>query len=180
MTEDTPVSGTGTTRVRDSGERPRQPVVSLHPILTEDILEAGDVCQNCHRRIRSRRVHRRSRDPASPTSVRRSKYRRRRRSTVVDYGPGDTADESRGVWCHCGAEDAWTRLWETAHWERVRELIKATIRTLESKGYTVDRDAFALVALARCGTAPIGPNGIAAALSASIAAGVDESHPIDT
>ena len=120
------------------------------PAYFEHLLQAPDVCINCLRVIRVERV-----DPARSGLTREfeSHYERNQKTTEVGYGPARSVSESKGVFCdHCGTEGPDDRYWDDHSGdrlddERVRELIQHTIRTLEHKGVTIDRQTLAERAL---------------------------------
>lgn len=141
------------------------PSVCMGDLFAEVIIGASDVCQNCHALIRDERPQ--VRPARSDVTVDISPYTRRRKSTVLAYPPAESASEAWAIFCKCGVEHPRTRLWDIAHWDRVRDLIQTTIQTLEAKGYDVDREHFAATVLTQVGTAPVGPNELGRAFEAA-------------
>jgi len=117
------------------------------------ILNNPAVCNNCLGRIRRDRAVTQSRDPTSVTTVQKSAYTRHERTTSVEHVPGgDDTTQSVAVFCECGVESAYHRLWEDGddrclRMARVKTLLKNCIRTLEAKGVTLDRGTFVRLAL---------------------------------
>ena len=119
------------------------------PAYHEHLLDASDVCNSCHRVIRVERIE--------PTREGlggefESVYERRRETTEIGYGPARSASNVKGVFCdRCGTENPYDRIWDDAEEDvsdrRFRELVQATIRTLEHKGVTLARQDFARYAL---------------------------------
>jgi len=120
------------------------------PAYHEHLLDASDVCNSCHRVIRVERQ-----DPTRGGLTREfeSHQERHRDHTEIGYGPADSVSGQKGVFCdRCGTESPYDRVWDDAGDERldddrVRELIQNTIRTLEHKGVTIDRQTLAERAL---------------------------------
>jgi hypothetical protein len=119
------------------------------PAYHEHLLDASDVCNSCHRVIRVERQ-----DPTRGGLTREfeSHYERHRDHTEIGYGPARSVSDEKGVFCdRCGTESPYDRIWDDAEEdvddERFRELVQATIRTLEFKGVTLDRTIFAERAL---------------------------------
>ena len=111
----------------------------MHPAYQEHVLNAVDVCQNCLRIVREERQPHEPR--RSDVSVRESKWSRRRDTTAVAYGPADSPSEAKGVFCSCGVEGSFVRVWDDddVDADRFRELLKRLLESLEHKGVTVDR-----------------------------------------
>lgn len=113
----------------------------------DHILDSSDVCSNCHRQVRVERV-----DPVRgglggelDSSLERDKQR-----TEIGYGPADRVSDVKGVFCSCGVEGVHDRIWADdgdVDDEMFRDLLKATIRTLERKDVDIDRQALAAHAL---------------------------------
>lgn len=121
------------------------------PAYHEHLLDASDVCNSCHRVIRVERQ-----DPTRGGLTREfeSHYERHPLTTEIGYGPAQSVSEAKGVFCdRCGTESPYDRIWDDAEDdvpdERFRELLKATIRALEEKGVTLDRQTLAREALRR-------------------------------
>jgi hypothetical protein len=112
------------------------------------ILNAVDTCNNCYRLVRVDRQQR-PEDRRGDVSVKEADYSRRTRTTTVEFAPADTASASKGVFCACGVEGSYERVWsgDDIGRPRFRTFVKRVIRTLERKGITVDRQAFASAAL---------------------------------
>jgi len=117
------------------------------------ILNDPEVCNNCLGRIRLDRPVTQSRDPTAPTTVEKSPYTRHEHNTTVEHVPGgDDTTQSVAVFCECGVESAYHRLWDDGddrclRMTRVRELLRNCIRTLEAKGVTLDRRTLARLAI---------------------------------
>ena len=121
------------------------------PAYHEHLLDASDVCNSCHRVIRVERI-----EPTREGLDREfeSVYERKRETTEIGYGPAQSVSEEKGVFCNeCGTESPYDRIWDDAEEdvcdERFRDLIQATIQTLERKGVTLDRQTLARGALRR-------------------------------
>lgn len=116
----------------------------------EHILDANDVCANCHRQNRVERV-----DPVMATDGLRheldSHYSRRRELTTVEYHDGGREPtKAKGVFCECGVEGAHERIWspETVTREPFKELLQNAIKTLLGKGVNIRPKETARYALA--------------------------------
>jgi hypothetical protein len=110
-------------------------------IYQDHILDNPCVCNNCFRRRSRERHHRESRDPTEPTSATRSPTTRVRASTTVEHGPAESPSESQGVFCACGAESAFDRLWDgdSLTDERFKTLLVAVVETLGELDVTLRR-----------------------------------------
>lgn len=122
----------------------------MYPPFQEHVLNAPDVCSNCFRTIRRERAHTESRTLRGDVSVTKSAFTRVRQTTSVEYPPGRTATDSIAVFCDCGTESAFDRVWSELDIDRdrFRTLIKHLLRTLDRKAVSVDRQALAAHALA--------------------------------
>jgi hypothetical protein len=102
-----------------------------------------DVCQNCLRIVREERQPRDPDRGRSDVTVRESKWSRRKDTTEIAYGPADSPAEAKGVFCSCGVEGSFVRIWdsEDVDHDRFRALLKRLVRSLKHKGVTVDRKA---------------------------------------
>jgi len=121
-------------------------------VFQERILNNPAVCNNCFRRIRRERSQRESATLRSDVSARRSLYTRVKQTTSVDYVPAERASEAIAVFCECGTESAFDRIWDDGEnrcltTRRVKTLLKACIRTLETLGVTLDRKTTIALAL---------------------------------
>ncbi len=120
------------------------------PAYFEHVLQAADVCINCHRVIR---LERQAPVRSGLSREFESHYERNQRTTEIGYGPARSVSEHKGVFCdHCGTEGPDDRYWDDTPDDRltdarVRELIQETIRTLEHKGVSIDRQTLAARAL---------------------------------
>ena len=115
----------------------------------EHVLDARDVCANCHRKNRIERV-----DPVMSRSGLRheldSHFSRMRRRTVVDYHDGtENPPDSKGVWCECGVEGSHDRIWDPSDVdrERFKSLLKNTIQSLQARGVSLKSRETAMYAL---------------------------------
>jgi hypothetical protein len=99
----------------------------------EHLLDASDVCSNCLRRTRVERI-----DPyLSDELEAESKYSRHEQRTEVGYGPHESPPKSKGVFCKCGVESTFVRTWDDGvGYQRFKQLVKNTIRTLKEKDVT--------------------------------------------
>jgi len=119
----------------------------------ELILNDPAVCNNCLGPIRRERAQTQSRDPRNPTSVEKSPYTRHERRTSVEHVPGgDGCTQSVAVFCECGVESAFMRLWDDGddrclRMGRFKDLLKRAIRTMEAKEVTLDRATAVRLAL---------------------------------
>jgi hypothetical protein len=122
------------------------------PVYHEKILQSGDVCNSCLRIIKRERLE--------PTrngldEELESVFERDPRTTEIAYGPARSASNVKGCFCdRCGTESAYDRIWDDEPDDRlserrVRELVKAAIRTLEVKGVDIHRPTLARHALQR-------------------------------
>jgi len=122
------------------------------PVYHEKILQSGDVCNSCLRIIKQERLE--------PTrngldDELEAIYERDPRTTEIAYGPARSASNVKGCFCdRCGTESAYDRIWDDEPDDRlaesrVRELVKAAIRTLEVKGVDIHRSTVARHALQR-------------------------------
>jgi len=59
----------------------------MHPVFQERVLDAPDVCRNCYRLVREKRLKPEWR--RSDVSVKEADYSRRRQTTEVAYGPAE-------------------------------------------------------------------------------------------
>jgi len=106
----------------------------------DHILDARDVCSNCFRKNRVERV-----DPVMGSGLGHeldSNYSRDRRETTVEYHDGgDEPPKSKGVFCNCGVEGSFERLWSptTASRERFKTLLKNAVVSLERKEVSIKR-----------------------------------------
>lgn len=102
----------------------------------DHILDSSDVCSNCFRTVRVERL-----DPTRNgfAGELESHYERKRKHTQIGYGPADSVTEIKGVFCNCGVEGSYERLWDPTDIseERLKELIKHCLRSLKSKGVTL-------------------------------------------
>ena len=111
------------------------------------ILDATDVCSNCHRQNRVERIDP-TRNGFNDDTV--SHYERKRRETSVEYpGVGTNPTDCKGVFCGCGVEGAFERLWSPTAVDRGRfkQLLKATLGTVDAKGVTLRKQETAVYAL---------------------------------
>jgi hypothetical protein len=136
----------------------------------DHILDARDVCANCHRLIR---VERLDLVRGGINTELDSHYSRRKRTTTVEYAPAESASESKGVFCGCGVEDSRVRdrLWSPGNIsrERFRDLLTATTATLTHKDVTISRERFASVALAAYDAGRDADDALEIALDAALA-----------
>lgn len=110
----------------------------------ELVLDDPEVCNNCFGRIRRERARTESSTLRLDVSVEKSPYTRVETQTTIDHVPGGTPSESVAVFCECGVESAYERIWTDGddrclRMRRVKDLLRAMIRTLEAKGVTLDR-----------------------------------------
>lgn len=100
------------------------------------ILDSKETCSNCFRTVRVERI-----DPTREgfAGEFESHYERRRRSTTIEYAPHEYPPRSKGVFCQCGVEGSHERLWDPtdASDDRLKELIKHGLRSLEHRGVTL-------------------------------------------
>jgi hypothetical protein len=113
----------------------------MHGPYADHILDARDVCNNCFRRTRVERV-----DPVMSRAGLRHEldahYARDKRETVLDWHDGgDRPTEAKGVWCNCGVEGTFDRIWEPdgVYRARFKDLLTTVVATVEQKGVTVKR-----------------------------------------
>lgn len=98
----------------------------------DHILEARDVCGNCHQIIRVERV-----DPVRGGIKKEldSHYARHQEHTSVEYAPADQVSDIKGVFCECGVENhrLQHRIWSDVSQTKAATLIKHTAETLTAK-----------------------------------------------
>lgn len=100
----------------------------------DHILDANDVCSNCFSKNRVERV-----DPVMSSSDFRheldSHYSRDPKRTTIGFGPSDVPARSKGIFCNCGVEGSFERLWEPKEvsQDKFKELLKSAVRTLREK-----------------------------------------------
>lgn len=116
----------------------------------EHVLNDPSVCNNCFRTIRREREHTESRTLRSDVSVTKSAFTRVRQTTSVEYPPGTTASDAIAVFCHCGTEGAFDRVWDDIDCDRdrFRVFVQHLLQTLARKQVSVDRQRLAAHALA--------------------------------
>jgi len=105
----------------------------------DHILDAKDVCSNCLRQNRVERI-----DPVMGSGLGHeldSHYSRDRRQTVIGFGPAEAVADSKGVFCECGVEGSYERIWdpEEVGEDRFRDLLVAAVATLERKDVSIRR-----------------------------------------
>jgi hypothetical protein len=116
-----------------------------HSVYQEHVVDAPDVCSNCFRPIRRERSRTTSATDRSDVSVEKSPYTRVREHTEVDHHPASPPTESITVWCVCGTEGAYDRYWEDGDdrclmMSRFKQFLTCSIRTLERKSISLDRE----------------------------------------
>lgn len=119
----------------------------MHDLFQERVLNSPAVCRNCYRTVRVERV--RAETGRFDSAHESSRYARERRNTSIEFAPAETASDSKGVFCECGVESAFDRVWDDADVdrERFRAFIKAVLRSLERQGIALDRHRAAARAL---------------------------------
>jgi hypothetical protein len=117
----------------------------------EHILEARDICANCHRLIRVEWV-----DAVRGGVTRQldTHYERHRQTTTIEYGPSDAPPRSKGVFCECGNEDhrVQHRRWDDGddrclRMDCVKRLIKHTTEALQEKDVDFNTQRFIQLAI---------------------------------
>jgi hypothetical protein len=109
------------------------------------------VCNNCLSLIRRERDQRESTDGGKSTA-KLSAYTRVKHQTEVGHGPGAEPTQCTAVWCDCGVESAFERIWDDGDdrcltTQRVKEYLRNCIRSLEHKGVSLDRKTTIALAL---------------------------------
>ena len=112
----------------------------------EYVLDAPDVCVSCFRLIRQRREKTTSGTNRSDVSAEKSEYTRVGRTTEIEYEPATVPTQSITVWCECGCQSAYDRYWDDGNdraltMARFKEFLVRVIRSLKTKGVTLDREA---------------------------------------
>lgn len=121
-----------------------------------EILDDSSVCSNCLRRQRrpasrplSRGTHADVDEEGYPVQDGDGHFvsgysERLQWRTIVEDVPGPVVSDAAEVFCECGADGPYTRIWSGV-WhdcdvdrERLAELVKAVYHTLVAKGYRVD------------------------------------------
>ena len=135
----------------------------------DHLLDAADVCSNCFRRVRLERV-----DQVRGGLTRQldSHLERHPRRTSIEFAPHEIPARSKGVFCECGVEGAFERLWDptAVDEERFKSLVKAAIRTLAEKDVTIKRKETVMYALSHWREHNDADKALAAALDAGIVA----------
>ena len=93
-----------------------------------EILNAHDVCSNC--------FGRRRREAVRPTKRGDERYFERNGDQLTtEYVPDVPAARARGIYCRCGVDSAYARIWTDdqvrADRDRFRELLKQLIQTVD-------------------------------------------------
>lgn len=119
--------------------------------LQEHVLSAPDVCNSCFRLVREERSQTETTDK-EPVSTSLSAYTRVRQTTSVEHVRSDWASESVAVFCECGLETVYERLWDDGEDRclatyRFKDLLRRCIYSLEEKGVTLDRETCVKTAL---------------------------------
>jgi hypothetical protein len=108
----------------------------MQGIYADLVLDSSDVCSNCFRQVRVERI-----DPTREgfAGEYEAHYERKKQTTTIEYAPHDIITRSKGVFCECGCESAYERLWDPTDVAkpRLRELLKNIIRTLDAKGVSL-------------------------------------------
>jgi hypothetical protein len=143
----------------------------------DTILDARDVCNNCFRKNRVERV-----DPVMSRAGLRheldSHFARDKRETVLDWHDGgERPTEAKGVWCNCGVEGSYDRLWEPNNLdrERFKTLLKQAVISVEQKGVTLKRRETLRYALSHFDDHGDADQALATALDAGIVAACADS-----
>lgn len=110
-------------------------------IFQTEILSASDVCSNCL--AKQRRDVEKPGDKYDDTTETYSE--RCRWQTSVDDVPGPVVHDAGTIFCDCGADGAYTRIWDSRDIdaERRKALILTATETLRDKGFHVDIRRFA-------------------------------------
>jgi len=130
----------------------------MHDAYYEHIYNAPDVSIDSFRLIKVERI-----DPHRSNLMigeTESYYSRRDEVTEIGYGPAESVSEHKGVFeCDTGVESAHDRHWDAVDfhdpantdfgYEEFKQLCQNAMRTLEAKGVSIDRHAFATTALSR-------------------------------
>jgi len=106
------------------------------PIFQQQILSASDTCNNCFARQR-----REASRGADKWGEEQTYSERCRWQTTVEDVPGPVVQDAGTLFCDCGADGPYTRIWDSRDVgaERRKSLILAAVDTLEAKGYRVER-----------------------------------------
>lgn len=128
-----------------SRERSKPASSPMHESFQERILSAVDVCNNCFALVREQRLKARRNWELS----REAYWARDNQRTTVEFAPADTVSEQKGIFCDCGVEGSFERLWadEDVTRDRFKTFIERVITTLETKGLELDRQRVAAYAL---------------------------------
>jgi len=118
----------------------------MHESFQERVLSAVDVCNNCFAIVREQRLKARRNWELS----REAYWSRRNRQTTVEFAPADSVSEQKGIFCDCGVEGSYERIWDDQEIgrDRFKRYIQQIVATLETKGLSVDRQRLAAYALA--------------------------------
>ncbi|GAB6863199.1 peptide ABC transporter substrate-binding protein [Haloplanus litoreus] len=117
----------------------------MHESFQDRILSAVDVCNNCFAVVREQRLKAKRNWEVS----REAYWSRRNRQTTVEFAPADSVSEQKGIFCDCGVEGSYERIWDDREIgrDRFKRYIQQIVATLESKGLSVDRQRLAAYAL---------------------------------
>lgn len=117
----------------------------------EHVLNAPDVCNNCFALVRIERERTTSATQRSDVSVEKTPYTRVDTTTSVEYTPAETASDSKTVFCECGVESSYHRIWQDDDrcptMPRFKHYLKTLMRTLDEKGVTLNRETCAGIAI---------------------------------
>lgn len=137
----------------------------------DHILDASDVCSNCFRLVRQERV-----DPVRVGLTREldSHLERDPRRTTIGYGPHECPPRSKGVFCECGVEGSFERLWDptAVDEDRFKQLVKVALRTLEEKDVRIKRKETVMYAISHWREHGDVDRALATALEAGVVAAV--------
>ncbi|WP_407344227.1 hypothetical protein [Haloplanus litoreus] len=104
----------------------------MHESFQDRILSAVDVCNNCFAVVREQRLKAKRNWEVS----REAYWSRRNRQTTVEFAPADSVSEQKGIFCDCGVEGSYERIWDDREIgrDRFKRYIQQIVATLESKG----------------------------------------------
>jgi len=123
----------------------------MHDLYQERVLDSPEVCSNCYATVRIERD--RATHGRFDRTLESSRYSRERRHTTIEYAPAESVSRCKGVFCICGVESSFHRVWDdrTVTHGRFRMFLKNVLRSLERQGIQINRLRAAYHAFCRFG-----------------------------
>jgi len=106
----------------------------MHGPYADHILDARDVCLNCGRKNRTDRVSAHMRDGVATGKTLDSHLSRDKRRTSREHVTlGEEPAHCETVFCECGVETQFERIWSALDYGQFKSYVKRIIRTLREK-----------------------------------------------